>query len=190
MRPNRRRHRQGTENGRRSRLGMVESSDLVFEFATSDDIDEIVKIERLPESTPFVEQWSAEKHRANLSDAEFLYFVARPKTGDEIIAYVILQDVTNPYKSAWFRRIAVRQRSHGVGTAFVRHVCKHVFETLGFHRIWLNVSDDNAVARALYARLGFREEGIARESILHANGEYGSYILMGLLEGDWRDGDG
>ena len=53
------------------------------------------------------------------------------------------------------------QRGHGFGGALVDYACKQMFEA-GVTHAHLTVREDNAAARALYARLGFIEERLVR----------------------------
>lgn len=47
-------------------------------------------------------------------------------------------------------------------------------------RLWLDVFPDNTVARRLYEKLGFVEEGILRDAYLW-NGEFRSTVVMSIL---------
>ena len=53
--------------------------------------------------------------------------------------------------------------------------------------MWLHVAPENRRAGALYERLGFVEEGIARECVRKADG-YASMRVLSLLEAEYRAG--
>ena len=53
----------------------------------------------------------------------------------------------------------------------------------GLHRIELTVRDDNAIARALYERFGFEQEGVQRRS-MRVDGHYHDCLAMALLSRD------
>jgi RimJ/RimL family protein N-acetyltransferase len=76
----------------------------------------------------------------------------------------------------------------GIGTEATRLICRHGFDRLNLHRIWLGVFADHAVAIRMYERIGFRVEGTMREEILR-DGRYLDKVIMGLLAGDLRDGE-
>lgn len=59
------------------------------------------------------------------------------------------------------------------------------FSYLNMNRIWLLVLESNSVARSLYKKVGFREEGRMRQAIFRA-GRYQDYIMMSLLQTEWE----
>ncbi len=76
-------------------------------------------------------------------------------------------------------------RGLGYGTRLYGLLKKYCFDFLNMHRIWLLVMEDNGPARALYARAGFHVEGRFREAVFR-DGRYRDYILMSLLESEYR----
>ena len=61
----------------------------------------------------------------------------------------------------------------GLMTEAVRAVCDHAFGALGLHRVQANHLPDNHRSASVLRRVGFEQEGVARESV--------------LIEGRWRD---
>jgi len=57
------------------------------------------------------------------------------------------------------------------------------------HRIWLAVLDTNDAGRKLYETEGFQVEGKYREGVFR-DGKYRDYILMSILEQEYRSGQG
>ena len=47
----------------------------------------------------------------------------------------------------------------GLGRPAMEAICARVFDDWGIERFWLDVFEDNARARRVYASLGFRETG-------------------------------
>jgi RimJ/RimL family protein N-acetyltransferase len=74
---------------------------------------------------------------------------------------------------------------HGHGTEATRLMVDHAFGTLGLHRIGLAVFGFNERAIRAYRKVGFVEEGRAREAIWR-DGAFWDEIQMSLLEGEWR----
>lgn len=62
---------------------------------------------------------------------------------------------------------------------------KYCFDFLNMHRVWLLVIDSNAVARGLYRKIGFHEEGRYREALFR-DGHYQDYVCMSILEHEYR----
>lgn len=73
----------------------------------------------------------------------------------------------------------------GHATDAMRAVCRHGFEDMRLHRITLTVVPENLAARAVYAKLGFVEEGRLRE-VFRRDGRWHDHVVMGLLAGELR----
>ncbi|WP_232827657.1 GNAT family N-acetyltransferase [Jiangella endophytica] len=78
---------------------------------------------------------------------------------------------------------------HGYGTEATRLICRYGFAAMRLHRIQLWVADANASAIRVYRKLGFVEEGRARDTLRH-DGRWHDMVLMSLLEGELQDEDG
>jgi RimJ/RimL family protein N-acetyltransferase len=62
---------------------------------------------------------------------------------------------------------------------------EHAFSSLGLHRVALSVFAFNERAIRAYARVGFTDEGRAREAIWR-DGRWWDEIHMSVLEPEWR----
>jgi RimJ/RimL family protein N-acetyltransferase len=85
--------------------------------------------------------------------------------------------------------IVVGERDHwgrGVATEATRLICRHGFERLNLHRIWLGVIAEHEAAIRVYRRAGFVEEGRHREEVLR-DGRRCDVLIMGLLRGELRE---
>jgi RimJ/RimL family protein N-acetyltransferase len=80
-------------------------------------------------------------------------------------------------------------RGRGIGTEATRLICRHGFERLNLHRIWLGVLASHESAIRMYQGLGFQEEGRLREELLR-DGRREDKLIMGLLAGELRDAGG
>ncbi len=76
----------------------------------------------------------------------------------------------------------------GIGTEATRLLCRHGFDRLNLHRIWLGVFAAHAAAIRMYERIGFKVEGTLREEILR-DGRYHDKLIMGLLAGELKSID-
>jgi RimJ/RimL family protein N-acetyltransferase len=70
-------------------------------------------------------------------------------------------------------------RGHGLGSRLLETTLERA-GAAGFVRIELAVHTDNARAIALYQKLGFVEEGVARDAVF-VDGEYRDAIMMALV---------
>lgn len=64
-------------------------------------------------------------------------------------------------------------------------VMNYAFRKLRLHRVYLNVYSYNKRAIGLYKNLGFKVEGIGRESVYYKNKFYDQFY-MGILRKEWR----
>ncbi|GAB4320924.1 MAG: GNAT family protein [Candidatus Sumerlaeia bacterium] len=74
----------------------------------------------------------------------------------------------------------------GFGSEATRLMIEYGFDVLNFHRIQLHVFDGNEAAKRIYKKAGFREEGRLREAMVQ-NGRWHDFLVMGLLEDEWRE---
>lgn len=76
-------------------------------------------------------------------------------------------------------------RGQGIGSWMVRTTRDYAFESLGLHRLELDVFSFNPRAERAYEKAGFRREGVRRDAVRDGDG-YGDDILMAILEPEWR----
>jgi RimJ/RimL family protein N-acetyltransferase len=80
--------------------------------------------------------------------------------------------------------IGPKGRDRGFGTEATRLIVGYGFEHLGLHRISLEVYAFNPRARRAYEKVGFRAEGVLRESLRY-NGEWIDATVMSILAPEW-----
>ena len=159
--------------------------------ATLIDIPAIVALERLPESSQFVGQWSEERHRATFAGADARYSVSdagygktdHADTGD-LCAFAILRGLKETSGSVELKRLVVHPPGQGLGRQILAELIRMAFEEFHAHRLFLDVFDDNLRARHLYQSFGFVDEGLLREAALR-DGQYCSLRLMSLLDREY-----
>ena len=71
-------------------------------------------------------------------------------------------------------------RGRGVGTRAVEVACEWAFGELGFERVMMETTSDNAGMRATAARAGFQEEGVLRSHALE-RGRRVDIVVLGRL---------
>jgi RimJ/RimL family protein N-acetyltransferase len=99
---------------------------------------------------------------------------------------VVLNDLEADNLSCGFRILLAGPEyfGRGLGTEATRLVLAHAFETVGLHRIELEVYAFNPRARHVYEKVGFVHEGTKRQALLWA-GEWDDAHLMAILAGEW-----
>jgi RimJ/RimL family protein N-acetyltransferase len=147
------------------------------------DIPTIMQLERLDGYEPLVGRWEADQHAFEIKNPANKYLVARE--GTEIVAFTILQGVTTPHRCIRVRRIIARNPGRRVGSKFLGLVLDICFGELAAHRVELLVHLDNELARRVYAKIGFAEEGILRDLHRNNDGSFRSMRLMSMLKPEW-----
>ena len=113
----------------------------------------------------------------NQNSPEAASFVAL--VDNELVGHARV-DLT-PYKVAGLgMMVDARWRGRGVGGALVRAAIDAAGD-LGAHKVALQVWPHNDVARQLYLRHGFVEEGLLRRHYPRRNGELWDAVVMGLV---------
>ena len=104
----------------------------------------------------------------------------------QVVGEVVLNEWEEADASVNFRiLIGPRGRDRGLGTEATRLVLAHAFETLGLHRVALEVFAFNPRAQRAYENAGFVREGVRRDA-LRFDGTWVDSILMAVLEDEWR----
>jgi RimJ/RimL family protein N-acetyltransferase len=128
------------------------------------------------------ERWYAT--RGDFADRLDLAVVDRA-TGD-FAGEVVLNDLAAENKSCNFRiyLVGMHNRSRGLGTDATRLILAHAFETVGLHRVELEVYEFNPRARRVYDKVGFVYEGTKRDALCW-DGEWVDAHTMSILAGEW-----
>lgn len=124
------------------------------------------------------------KARARLEAEEA--FEGAVVLGDEIVGGAGFHAVDRLNRSTsigyW---LAAEAEGAGLMTATVRALLDHAFGPWQLHRVVIEAVVDNARSRAIPERLGFTEEGIARQA-KWIRGRYEDAALYAMLAPDWR----
>jgi RimJ/RimL family protein N-acetyltransferase len=124
---------------------------------------------------------------------------ALPRAHGDLLAGVVARDDGRPVGAAGLHHLddparkaelgifigPAREWGRGFGTEATALLVRHAFDGLGLHRVWLHVHADHPRAIAAYERVGFRSEGVLRESALR-DGKLVDVVSMGILRGELR----
>ena len=75
-------------------------------------------------------------------------------------------------------------RGRGVGAQVEYIVLRHVFETMGFHKLWWEVLLENEGVWKLHESFGFQREACYREHVCKG-GRFQDVVGLGMLKADW-----
>ncbi len=164
---------------------IIESGRIRLRPTTEDDLEQVLALEADPDNAPFILRWPQAAHLAAISDPDRAHLMVEAKDSGETIGYLILAAIQSPHRSIEFVRVTVDRKGEGYGRECLRAVKRLAFDSLGAHRLWLDVMDHNARARALYLAEGFVEEGTLRESI-EVDGRRVSLTVLSMLEPEYR----
>jgi RimJ/RimL family protein N-acetyltransferase len=99
---------------------------------------------------------------------------------------VVLNELDADNQSCNFRIYLFypQNRDRGLGTEATRLILAHAFETVGLHRVDLEVYEFNPRARRVYEKVGFVYEGTKRQALLW-DGAWIDAHVMSILAGEW-----
>jgi ribosomal-protein-alanine N-acetyltransferase len=113
------------------------------------------------------------------------------RDGDRLVGGVTLSDIRRHAAQSttigyWIGAPFLRR---GFGLAAVNAAATYAFEELGLNRIEAACQPGNSASRALLAKAGFAEEGLARD-YLFINGGWRDHVLYARLARDHRNASG
>ena len=136
--------------------------------------------------------FTAEQLRTVFADREQRHdradWLIRSKEDGTAIGDCALLDL-DPDNAEVHYRIALNSMAHtgkGYGTEATDLALEYAFETVGLHRVALEVFDFNTNAERSYARSGFVREGVWRQH-LRWDGAWHDAILMSVLDHEYAE---
>ena len=133
----------------------------------------------------YVGNYTLEKHKQLLQDPNCRHLTIKRLADQQVVGLILLFGLNDPNRVLEFRRVAIGEKGQGYGREAVRYIKKICFEELGFHRLWLDVFDDNERAIRLYESEGFKLEGILRENVVDGN-LYRSQRIYSILDQEYQ----
>ncbi|MHC0038062.1 GNAT family N-acetyltransferase [Pseudoneobacillus sp. C159] len=120
-------------------------------------------------------------------DDSRVFLLIGDQATNELIGDVELNgiDFLNQTASIRIQILNERYWSKGYGTEAMSLLLDYGFGVYNLHRIELEVYSYNQRAIHAYQKLGFKQEGIKRESIFY-NYEFHDTIIMGLLKNEFN----
>lgn len=171
-----------------------------LEYFTKDDFNQLINWIDSPE---FLMQWGGssltfpltekqlEKYmeNSNCEDADTLIYKAIDMKTNKTIGHISIGQISKVNNSARLGTVLIGDKDFkgkGYGQKMVKEALKIGFDEYNFHRINLVVFDFNTPAIKAYEKVGFKKEGLQRESRKIGN-EYWSLIEMSILEQEWEE---
>lgn len=114
------------------------------------------------------------------------FFGLQPDSG-ELLLEIHVSNIVRGVFQACHIGYKIDQQWQGKGLMFeaMTAAIEHLFQGSGLHRIMANYQPDNVRSGRLLARLGFIEEGLAKD-YLFLDGQWRDHILTSLCNPDWQ----
>ena len=157
---------------------------MAIRAASEADIPSIMQIERTPGFEQFFGWFSAEEHRAHLTDPDCRVLIVEE---DGLVeGFAILRGFVSGKGSIRLNRLAARQPGKGAGQQLLDRAMALAFAEPSTHRFWLRVAETNSRARHVYERNGFVLEDRLPAGGKSVSGEPVDIALYGLLREVWQ----
>ncbi len=119
------------------------------------------------------------------SDSRVGFIIAQPETLAPL-GEVVLTNIDPDNRSANIRISLFYEADlgKGYGTEAMRLAVDYGFKALKLHRISLDVFSFNPRAIRVYEKIGFKQEGVLRDTLFY-DGEFHDEIIMSILEDEW-----
>jgi len=160
---------------------LIETPTIGFVETSASDIDLIIEIENQFENNQFINPYTKERHLQVITNRDEMHLLIWNKIEKQIIGFIILGGLENLNLSLEFRRIIIQPKGKGFGKQSLRLIKNYCFQQLKFHRLWLDVFDDNQVAIKFYLSEKFTQEGQLRDVVKYGN-SYRSLLIFSILE--------
>ncbi len=110
------------------------------------------------------------------------------KTTDRLIGYAGITSISAINRAGEYYLFIGDKQSwgKGYGTAATRLIVNYGFLSLNLNRIMLTVFSSNTGALRVYAKAGFKEEGIMRQAC-YRDGAYHDSVVMSILRPEWEE---
>ncbi|MBT2504219.1 GNAT family N-acetyltransferase [Curtobacterium sp. ISL-83] len=107
------------------------------------------------------------------------------RVSGQLVGHATLFGATLPVRAATLAvMVGSEHVDRGYGTDAVRLLTEYGFREMGLNRIEIQVHAFNERARAVYGKVGYREEGVRREATFH-DGHFHDEVIMSALARDW-----
>ena len=137
------------------------------DFIPSDDAEALRLTGSHPRSEPLSREFMREWYATRAEHDDRLDLAVVDRATGLFVGEVVLNELDPDNASCNFRILLSgdANRGRGLGTDATRLILQHAFETVGLHRVDLEVYDFNPRARRVYEKVGFVFEGTRRDAL-------------------------
>ncbi|HKW00256.1 MAG TPA: GNAT family N-acetyltransferase [Vicinamibacterales bacterium] len=134
---------------------------------TPADLDFVLALEHHPDQRSFIGQWTREQHLETMARADREHWIIERVEDEAPQGYLIAYDARDAGYGAYIKRIAIAEKSKGIGRDALREFLAHAFRDLGAASVSLAVRHHNARAQRAYAAVGFAERKLSADEWHH-----------------------
>lgn len=167
---------------------IIENSHIGLKRTLPEEIELIFEMEKQGENVKFVKPYDRKRHIEVVENVDEEHLTIWQKRPAKLVGFIILAGIQNPDLSLEFRRIVVQEKGKGIGRQCLQLVKSYCFNELKFHRLWLDVYEDNIRAIHLYKSEGFKEEGKLRE-LRKQDGKDRSLLVLSIKGNESNPGE-
>jgi RimJ/RimL family protein N-acetyltransferase len=171
---------------------------LILRFITESDFEHLKRWSISPE---YLKQWAGPSLTFPLDDnqltkyidganhpanSERLIFCAVHEATQQVVGHISFSILDRSNRSARIGKVVVDPdyQGRGFGSRMMNEMLRIGFEGLGMHRLSLGAYDFNTAALKTYEALGFKREGVLRESALFGE-QYVDCVELSILDREW-----
>ncbi len=164
---------------------LAEGPRLRLRRAIPEDLDYIIALEYDPANLPYIVPFDRAYHTQIMENAQAsMDIIVEERETGEAVGYFMVNGLMTDAKEAEWTHIIIAKKGVGYGHEAMKLIKRWTFETLQFHRAWMDCKDYNERALHLYESEGLLREGLIRETIL-TNGVYENLVILGILDREY-----
>lgn len=170
---------------KRIKLRALSSNDIdtTLNWNNQEEISELYSGHPFPVNIEMEKRWYDKILTSNYPTSVFgIELIEKAK----LIGLTILKDIHQINRSTEFAIYIGDNLEKGKGYSKEATLLtlQFAFFSLNLNRVFLKVLEENTTAISLYDKIGFKEEGILRESIFKKN-QYKNEIIMSILKSEY-----
>ncbi len=161
-------------SGPRLRLRRAEETDLEY----------ILRLEYAPENLKYIYPFGRKEQLAVIRGEASMDVIVEERETGEAVGYLMLTNLKSACLEMEWTHVIIEKKGRGYGHEAMKLLKQWTFETMKFHRAWMDCKDYNERALHLYESEGMQREGLLRETLL-TDGVFENLVVLGILDREY-----